>query len=111
MLLWLGRPQRKIKLGTQFFAHYPSRNCRFSSGESREHQMCKYLILKYLHDHGWTIFPEYRGQTPDGETWIADIYVEKKKAKIIIEIQWSPQSIEVTKRRQEKYITSGVRAV
>ena len=102
---------KKNKLGTQFFAHHPSSSCRFSTGESREHQLCKYLILRYLHENGWTVIPEFRGQTPDGETWIADIYAEKNKAKIVIEIQWSYQSIEETKRRQEKYINSGVRAI
>ena len=64
-----------------------------------------------MHENGWTVTPEYRGQTPSGETWIADIYAEKDKAKIAIEIQWSPQSIEETKRRQEKYIASGIRTV
>lgn len=102
---------KKNKLGTQFFAHHPSSSCRFSSGESREHQLCKYLILKNLYENGWTVTPEYRGQTPNGEVWIADIYAEKNNAKIIIEIQWSSQSIEETKRRQEKYISSGIRAV
>ena len=35
----------------------------------------------------------------------------KKQSKIAIEIQWSPQNIEETKRRQEKYIASGIRTV
>ena len=102
---------KKSKLGTQYFAHHPSSTCSVHTGESREHQFCKYLILKYLHENGWTVTPEYRGQTPSGETWIADIYAEKNKAKIAIEIQWSPQSIEEPKRRQEKYIASGIRTV
>ena len=102
---------KKNKLGTQYFAHHPSSNCSVHSGESREHQFCKYLILKHLHENGWNVTPEFRGQTPSGEIWIADIYAEKNKAKIVIEIQWSPQSIEETKRRQDKYATSGIRAV
>lgn len=102
---------KKNKLGTQYFAHLPSSHCSVHSGESREHQFCKYLILKYLHENGWLVTPEFRGQTPSGETWIADIHAEKNKTKLIIEIQWSPQSIEDTKRRQDKYIASGIRAV
>lgn len=50
-----------------------------------------------------------RGATPNGEEWIADIYAEKGKAKIAIEVQWSPQAFIETKRRQEKYAQSGVR--
>ncbi|GAC1372851.1 MAG: hypothetical protein NVS3B3_07280 [Aquirhabdus sp.] len=102
---------KKNKFGTQFFVHHPSSSCGFSSGESREHQLCKYLILKNLSENGWAVIPEYRGLTPNGEVWIADIYAEKNKAKIAIEIQWSYQSFEETKRRQEKYIASGIRAV
>ena len=102
---------KKSKLGTQYFAHHPSSTCSTPTGESIEHQFCKYLILKYLYENGWTVTPEFRGQTPSGEIWIADIYAEKNKAKIAIEIQWSPQNIEETKRRQEKYKQSGIRAV
>lgn len=102
---------KKNKLGTQFFVHHPSSSCGFSTGESREHQLCKYLILKNLNENGWIVKPEYRGQTPNGEVWIADIYAEKNKAKIVIEIQWSYQSIEETKRRQAKYIASDIRAI
>ena len=102
---------KKSKLGTQYFAHYPARNCGVNSGESPEHQFCKYLIFKYLHKNGWAVTPEFRSQTPSGEIWIADIYAEKNNTKIAVEIQWSPQSIEETKRRQEKYRQSGIRAV
>lgn len=102
---------KKSKLGTQYFAHYPARNCGVNSGESPEHQFCKYLIFKYLHKNGWAVTPEFRSQTPSGEIWIADIYAEKNNVKIAVEIQWSPQSIEETKRRQEKYRQSGIRAV
>ncbi|ATU44956.1 hypothetical protein CS557_05460 [Acinetobacter junii] len=59
------------------------------------------MILKHLHENGWKVFPEYRGQTPDGEIWIADIYAEKEQSKIVIEIQWSYQSIEETECRQK----------
>lgn len=102
---------KKNKLGTQYFAHHPSSTCGFKSGESREHQLCKYLVLKFLHENGWHVTPEYRGQTPSGEIWIADIYAQKNNAKIAIEIQWSAQTIEETRRRQEKYLASGIRAV
>ncbi len=72
---------KKSKLGTQYFAHHPSSTCSTPTGESIEHQFCKYLILKYLYENGWTVTPEFRGQTPSGEIWIADIYAEKKQSK------------------------------
>ena len=99
------------KLGTQFFAHKikpKDSNCS-TGGESAEHIHIKYLVMKELDRNGWVVEVEKRGVTPSGEEWIADIYAEKGKAKIAIEVQWSPQTFIETKRRQEKYAQSGVR--
>ena len=99
------------KLGTQFFAHKvkpKDSNCS-TGGESAEHIHIKYLVMKELDRNGWAVEVEKRGATPNGEEWIADIYAEKGKAKIAIEVQWSPQAFIETKRRQEKYARSGVR--
>ena len=99
------------KLGTQFFAHKvkpKDSNCS-TGGESAEHIHIKYLVMKELDRNGWAVEVEKRGATPNGEEWIADIYAEKGKAKIAIEVQWSPQAFIETKRRQEKYAQSGVR--
>ena len=99
------------KLGTQFFAHKvkpKDSNCS-TGGESAEHIHIKYLVMKELDRNGWAVEVEKRGATPSGEEWIADIYAEKGKAKIAIEVQWSPQAFIETKRRQEKYAQSGVR--
>lgn len=99
------------KLGTQFFAHKikpKDSNCS-TGGETAEHIHIKYLVMKELGRNGWDVKVEKRGVTPSGEEWIADIYAEKGKAKIAIEVQWSPQTFIETRRRQEKYAQSGVR--
>ena len=99
------------KLGTQFFAHKvkPKTSDCSTGGESAEHIHIKYLVMKELDRNGWAVEVEKRGATPNGEEWIADIYAEKGKAKIAIEVQWSPQAFIETRRRQEKYAQSGVR--
>lgn len=99
------------KLGTQFFAHKvkpKDSNC-LTGGETAEHMHIKYLVMKELDRNNWDVEVEKRGVTPSGEQWIADIYAEKGKAKIAIEVQWSPQTFIETRRRQEKYAQSGVR--
>ena len=99
------------KLGTQFFAHKvkPKDVSCSNGGETPEHMDIKYLVMKELDQNGWDVEVEKRGVTPDGEEWIADIYAEKGKVKIAIEVQWSPQTFIETRRRQEKYAQSGVR--
>nr|QJS05473.1 competence protein CoiA-like family [Psychrobacter sp.] len=98
-------------LGTQFFAHKakPETNDCSTGGETEEHRHIKYLVSKTLFECGWRVEVEKRGFTPSGEEWIADIYAEKGKAKIAIEVQWSPQTFIETRLRQEKYAQSGVR--
>ena len=99
------------KLGTQFFAHKvkPKTSDCSTGGESAEHIHIKYLVMKELDRNGWAVEVEKRGATPNGEEWIADIYAEQGKAKIVIEVQWSPQTFIETRRRQERYAQSGVR--
>lgn len=100
-------------LGTQFFAHKGkiSMGCSGSDGESREHQFAKYLVSKTLHEMGWHVEVEKNGQTDAGDTWIADIFAEKGKARMAVEIQWSPQSYKETQRRQSLYDRSNIRCV
>lgn len=99
------------KLGTQFFAHKskPETNDCSNGGETPEHIHIKYLVSKKLFECGWSVEVEKRGVSNKGEEWIADIYAEKGKAKIAIEVQWSRQSFIETKRRQQVYKDSGIR--
>ena len=99
------------KLGTQFFAHKAKpidRDCA-SSDETPEHMHIKYLVNKKLYECGWQVQTEKRGISSKGDQWVADIYAEKGKAKIVIEVQWSRQTFIETKRRQQVYEQSGIR--
>lgn len=99
------------KLGTQFFAHKvkPRSNDCSTGGETAEHINIKYLVSKTLFECGWSVEIEKRGVSNQGDVWVADIYAEKGKAKIAIEVQWSRQSFIETRRRQQIYKDSGVR--
>lgn len=101
------------KLGTQFFSHKakPTDTDCSSGGETAEHIHIKYLVSKTLFKCGWDVEVEKRGVSSKGEEWIADIYATKARAKIAIEVQWSPQAFIETKRRQLVYKNSGVRGL
>jgi len=96
------------KLNNYFFAHARRSGCT-SAPETFEHIFLKTLIAKIARSLGWDVTTEKIGETPEGERWIADVFCIKGKAKIAIEIQWSPQTETEFRRRQEKYIASGVR--
>lgn len=95
-------------LGTQFFAHARRGDCA-SGLESREHLLAKYLVARGAYAAGWDVDIERRGETPEGDAWVADVFATKGKAKVAMEIQWTPQSEEETRRRQQRYRASGVR--
>jgi hypothetical protein len=97
------------KLNNYFFAHSKNENC-LAPLESAEHIFLKTLIAKTAMSLGWDVITEKHGETPDGERWIADVYCTKGNAKVVFEVQWSPQSINEFKRRQLLYTSSGVRA-
>ncbi|MDP7849746.1 competence protein CoiA [Acinetobacter baumannii] len=99
------------RLGTKYFSHKPKINCGYSSPETIEHQFCKYIVAKTLHDLGWMVETEKEGITPSGKKWIADIYAEKNNQKMCIEIQWSNQTVEDTEIRHNIYQESGVRCL
>jgi competence protein CoiA len=60
--------------------------------------------------NGYDVTMEKSGETPDGEKWIADVFRQKDKVKLAIEVQWSHQTNAGFVRRQNKYAASGVRA-
>lgn len=93
---------------TAFFAHSRRGDCT-TAPESDEHLYCKYIIAKAAQLAGWRVITEYRGQTSDGEEWVADVLCEKGASRIALEIQMSQQTDDETQYRQERYRKAGVR--
>lgn len=97
------------KLGTFFFSHARRGECT-SAPESAEHIYLKTVIAKAAVEAGWSVVTEWRGTTPEGEGWVADVFCQKGSGKIALEAQVSYQTVEALKERQEIYKRSGVRA-
>ncbi|ODM51267.1 hypothetical protein BC455_08480 [Vibrio harveyi] len=95
------------KLGTQFFSHVRRGECD-SVAESEDHLTLKNMVAKVAIEAGWDVTSEYRGETPDGEKWVADVHCRKDTKEMVFEIQWSPQSYEEYERRTQKYLSSGI---
>ncbi len=96
------------KLGTQYFAHAKRGDCS-TAPESAEHLYLKDLICLAALKAGWQVETEVRGQTPDGDTWIADVMCTQGKARVVLEVQHSYQQKDEYVRRSEQYRQSGVR--
>ena len=95
--------------GTQFFAHSRVENCT-GTAESAEHLYCKTLIAQAALAAGWTVVTEKGGVSPSGEAWVADVFCERGSAKVVFEVQISPQKHNETRRRQQRYQESGIRS-
>lgn len=101
---------RTSKLGTRHFAHARKGPCT-TAPETAEHLLAKLTIVEGIRRAGWEARPEQSGTTPDGEEWRADVMAVKGKARIAFEVQWSRQTPEETRRRQERYAAAGVRGL
>lgn len=92
---------------TRHFAHKARNNCD-AKPETEVHLYLKRLARDIARQCGWNARTEITGQSPAGESWRADLYVEKGKRRGVVEIQWSGQTVEETLRRQKRYQDSGI---
>ncbi len=98
---------RISKLGTKHFVHSNKTGCNWKS-ETWQHLQAKTEIVKACKRAGYDAKTEV-----SGSDWRADILATKQSSQgliqVALEIQWSPQTLEVTEERQAKYKRDGVR--
>ncbi|MGB3207984.1 MAG: hypothetical protein WBB28_23630 [Crinalium sp.] len=98
---------RRSKLGTQHFVHSRKKECDWKP-ETVQHLQAKALVAIACSQMGYTVQTE-----ASGSGWRADVLAIKQgthsQIKLAFEIQWSPQTLEVTEERQAKYTRDGIR--
>lgn len=95
---------RKSSKGLKHFVHSKSDNTCDWKPESPEHLRAKIEIIEACKENGWKAIPEF-----SGTNWRADVLAIQNEKKIAFEVQWSKQTFEETKFRQERYKESNVR--
>lgn len=101
---------KKSRHGTRFFAHKAIGAC-VTAPETEAHLRIKRLTIEVARSCGWDARSEVAGVCPLGESWRADVLAKKDGKTVAVEIQWSPQTLEETYRRQSRYARSGVRGL
>lgn len=95
---------RKSKNGLKHFVHLSSdESCNWKP-ESPEHLKAKIEIVEACKENGWKAIPEF-----SEINWVADVLAVQNEKRIAFEVQWSKQTLEETKFRQERYKESNVR--
>jgi len=90
--------------GLKHFVHSKSNNTCDWKPESPEHLRAKIEIIEACKENEWKAIPEY-----SDTNWRADVLAIKDEKKIAFEAQWSRQTFEETKFRQDRYKESNVR--
>ena len=95
---------RTSSRGMPHFVHYrKSDNCT-SKPETWQHLKAKAEVVRACRAAGWDALTE-----ASGDNWRADVLAIRNNIQIAFEIQWSPQTLEETEIRQQRYIDAGVR--
>lgn len=94
---------RTSKHGINHFVHKVRGDCT-SAPETWQHLKAKQEIIRACREAGYDASTEVNG---DG--WRADVLAVKANVKIAFEVQWSPQTWDVTQERQQKYKDAGIR--
>jgi hypothetical protein len=95
---------RKSSKGLKHFVHSKSDKTCDWKPESPEHLRAKIEIIEACKENGWKAIPEY-----SEKTWRADVLAIQNEKRIAFEVQWSRQTFEETKFRQDRYKESNVR--
>ncbi|TRW17968.1 competence protein CoiA [Glacieibacterium frigidum] len=98
---------KRSALGLQFFAHVGRGGCT-TGDESPEHLALKQIAVDAARAHGWHAETEVAA---DDGTWRADVLATRGRARVAVEVQWSPQDDAETLRRQAQYAAAGVRGL
>lgn len=93
--------------GVRFFAHHPGTECAFHAGapETPEHLQAKTTLAKAARECGWEAAVEHVG---GGGEWVADVLIHRGGTKVVLEVQWSPQTAEEFASRTGRYAASGI---
>ncbi len=95
---------RTSNKGLKHFVHAKSISHCDWKPESPEHLRAKIEILEACKKNSWKAIPEF-----SEANWRADVLAIQNHKRIAFEIQWSKQTLEETKLRQERYKESKVR--
>lgn len=100
---------RVSKLGLRHFVHRRGVDTpALTAPEAPEHLLTKTLIVQAAARLGWRAETEVPAE--DG-SWVADTLLTKGERRIAIEVQWSRQSPDEYRRRQERYEDAGIECV
>lgn len=95
---------RKSSRGLKHFVHSKSEHTCDWKPESPEHLKAKIAIIEACKENGWEAIPEF-----SEADWRADVLAIQNNKRIAFEVQWSKQTFEETKYRQDRYKKSNVR--
>lgn len=102
---------RTNSLGTRYFSHKSRGNCEHKA-DAPEHMLAKVVVADAVDRAGWCFNTATAGQAADGSVWSADVMVtQAKKGRIAFQVQWGPQSVTETQRRQDMLRSSKVRGL